>query len=189
MRRLISCLVLLAFLAAAPRATRDLPKEPAVETSSGSAVTALSDGLYTYKGVDTRHGPQCVEYAERFYQTHYEGTFPYHNSGPGAYDIWEGIAEQKDVGGWPAHRQHFIAYENGTTRPQPDDMLLYDRTRGEGWGHIAIIAEVHPNAVVILEQNSRWDTRKILPMIDNRILDNGVKGVIRLKSKDIRNPL
>jgi hypothetical protein len=185
MRRLIFCVALLAFLAAAPRATRDLPpQEPAVEVSSGTAWTALADGLYDYKGVDTRHGPQCVEYAERFYQTHYKGTFPYHNSGPGAYDIWEGVAEGKNVGGWAMHRQYFVAYENGTSRPQADDMLLYDRTRGGGWGHIAIIAEVHPDAVVILEQNSGHDTHKVLPLIGNRIVDRGLKGVIRLKDQD-----
>lgn len=158
------------------------PEEVVLEVADTGVITTLGDGLYSYKGVDTRHGPQCVELAERFYVTKYPGTFPQYNSGPGAFDIWEGVADGKDVGGWATHRKFFEAFENGTTRPQADDMLLYDRTRGDGWGHIAIIAEVHPNAVVILEQNSRHDTRKILPMVENRIIDRGVKGVIRLKN-------
>jgi hypothetical protein len=157
------------------------------QSDKNQVITAVADGLYLYKGVETQRGPQCVELAERFYVTNYKSTFPYHNSGPGAYDIWEGIADKKDVGGWNDYRQHFVAYENGTTRPKPDDMLLYDRTRGSGWGHIAIIAEVYDNAVVILEQNSGWDTRKVLPLIENRIIDRGVKGVVRLKTNDQQN--
>ena len=183
MRRLFA----IAFLAVAAACTYAFPKpapfpeEAVLEVTDTGTITALGDGLYSYKGVDTRHGPQCVELAERFYVTHYPGKFPQYNSGPGAFDIWEGIADGKDVGGWAEYRRFFDAYENGTTRPQADDMLLYDRTRGDGWGHIAIIAEVHENAVVILEQNSRHDTRKVLPLVENRILDHGVKGVIRLK--------
>jgi hypothetical protein len=189
MRRTLCSLALIAFLAIAPRATQDASTTPYEAASSipavaGGPIQPLKEGLYSFHGVDTRRGPQCVEYAERYYVTRYPGTFPYHNSGPGAYDIWEGVAESKDVGGWASHRQHFVAYENGTTRPKPEDMLLYDRTRGDGFGHIAIIAEVYPTAVVILEQNAGWDTKKILPMVDNRILDRGVKGVVRLKAND-----
>jgi len=155
----------------------------ALEVTDMGVIQPLHDGLYAYKGVDTRRGLQCVEYAERYYQTHYPGTFPFRNSGPGAYDIWDGVANQVNVGGWATHRRFFTAHENGTTRPQADDMLLYDRTRGQGFGHIAIIAEVHPNAVVILEQNSGHDTRKVLPMVENRILDRGVAGVIRINKE------
>lgn len=163
------------------------PLDTALEVTSNGAVTPLADGLYSYKGVDTRHGPQCVELVERFYTTVYPGTFPYHNSGPGAYDIWSGIAEGQNVGGWSRYRQSYNAYANGATRPQPDDMLLYDRTRGDGWGHIALIAEVHEHAIVILEQNSRHDTRRLLPLDGNKIIDRGVKGVIRLKSRDAQS--
>lgn len=153
-------------------------------SSESSVLKELGNGLYSYKGIDTRRGPQCVEYAERFYVEKYPGTFPFHNSGPGAYDIWEGVATGKDVGGWDKYRKYYAAYENGKTVPKPDDMLLFDRTRGEGWGHIAIIAEVRPKQVVILEQNSGWDTRKVLPLKDNMVIDRGVKGVIRLKTND-----
>lgn len=190
MRLLISSLVLLALLTAVPRATPDLlPESRAggvrdIPVTATGLVTPLGEGLYTYKNVETRRGPQCVDYAERFYVTHYPGTFPQYNSGPGAFDIWEGIADGKDVGGWATHRRHFAAHENGTALPKPDDMLLYDRTRGGGWGHIAIITEVYPDAVVILEQNSGYDTRRVLPLEGNRILDHGVKGVIRLKQND-----
>ncbi|HEU4965244.1 MAG TPA: CHAP domain-containing protein [Bacilli bacterium] len=156
----------------------------AIEESVGSDITQVADGLYLFNGVETRRGPQCVEYAERYYVTRYPGTFPLYNSGPGAFDIWEGIAESKSVGGWDTHRQFFNAYANGTVPPQPEDMLLYDRTVGSGWGHVAIIAEVHPGAVVILEQNRDWDTRRILPLVGNEIVDNGVKGVVRLKAND-----
>jgi hypothetical protein len=155
-----------------------------IETSAGSALTKVADGLYAFHGVETRRGPQCVEYAERYYVTRYPGTFPLHNSGPGAYDIWEGIADRKSVGGWDAHRHYFNAYENGTVAPQPEDMLLYDRSRGSGWGHVAIIAEVHPGAVVILEQNRGWDTRRVLPLVGHEIVDQGVKGVVRLKRNE-----
>jgi hypothetical protein len=191
MRRILMFVVVIALAAGGPfayqrwQAAQATVQPPAaLEVISNGAVQALEDGLYAYKGVDTQHGPQCVEYAERFYTTLYPKTFPYHNSGPGAYDIWEGVAENKDVGGWASHRQYFVAYENGTAAPKADDMLLYDRTRGGGWGHIAIIAEVHPDAVVILEQNSGHDTRKVLPLVEHRIVDRGVKGVIRLKQND-----
>jgi len=189
MRYVLSCLALLAFLIVTPRVTHDPLTDfdaatVLAQSDKSQIITTVADGLYAYKGVDTQRGPQCVEYAERFYTTNYQGTFPYHNSGPGAFDIWEGVADQKDVGGWSTHRQYFVAYENGTVRPKPDDMLLYDRTRGGGWGHIAIIAEVYPDAVVILEQNSGWDTRRVLPLVENRIVDRGVKGVVRLKKND-----
>ncbi|TCP53940.1 CHAP domain-containing protein [Tumebacillus sp. BK434] len=147
-------------------------------------VQPLADGMYAFHGVETKHGPQCVEYAERYYVTRYPGTFPFHNSGPGAFDIWEGIADGKDVGGWASLRRHFAAYENGTACPQPEDMLLYDRTRGSGYGHVAIIAEVNPASVVVLEQNYGHDTRRVLPLFGHRILDRGVRGVVRLKSND-----
>jgi hypothetical protein len=91
---------------------------------------------------------------------------------------------RKDVGGWNACRKFFVAFENGATVPKPDDMLLYDRTRGEGWGHIAIIAEVFPKSVVILQQNSGHETKKVLPLDGQRIVDKGVKGVIRLKTNN-----
>ena len=183
MRLLILSLALGAVLfALIPESRTDGVRD--IPVASSGLLTPLGEGLYTYKNVETRRGPQCVEYAERFYVTHYPGTFPQYNSGPGAFDIWEGIADGKDVGGWAAHRQHFVAHENGAALPKPDDMLLYDRTRGGGWGHIAIIAEVYPDAVVILEQNSGYDTRKVLPLEGNKIVVQGVTGVIRLNKND-----
>lgn len=167
-----------AVSAISPAAASDVSDAPS------TGLTATSDGLYTFNGVDTRHGPQCVEYAERYYVTRYPGTFPLHNSGPGAYDIWEGIANNKNIGGWPTHRHHFIAYPNGTTLPQPEDMLLYNRTRGHGYGHIAIITQVHPTSLLILEQNHHHNTLRLLPLVGGKILDDGVQGVIRLKQND-----
>ncbi|ASS74355.1 hypothetical protein CIG75_04730 [Tumebacillus algifaecis] len=189
MCRTLFSLALLILLALAPNTAHEAATTPEAvlaefPAGSGGPIQPLEAGLYAFHGVETQRGPQCVEYAERYYVNRYPGTFPYHNSGPGAFDIWEGVAAATDVGGWPTHREHFVAYENGSSRPQPEDMLLYDRTRGEGWGHIAIIAEVYPTAVVILEQNSGWDTKRVLPLVENRILDRGVKGVIRLKAND-----
>lgn len=190
MRRLVCTLAFLAALSIAPQPLHETAitndaEATALPALAGGPIQPLAEGLYALKGVDTRRGLQCVEYVERYYVTHYPDTFPFRNSGPGAYDIWEGIADGKAVGGWPDRRDRFVAYENGTAAPQPEDMLLYDRTRGEGYGHIALIAEVYPTAVVILEQNSGWDTKKVLPLVENRIFDRGVKGIIRLKSNDL----
>ena len=98
---------------------------------------------------------QCVEFAKRFLYDAKGHSMP------------DGYGDAKDFfddrildGGWNEERGMFQYRNGGRTRPQPDDVIVFDGT----WGHVAIITEVHDDRIEIIQQNREQKTRETHPL-------------------------
>ncbi len=113
---------------------------------------------------------QCVEFVRRFHAT---------NNGP---NVWNRNNSWPTIGSAYADNgaYHYLdlaaslglaAIPNGDTRrPQPDDILVFNRatTIGDTFGHVAIVTGVTDAGVTVVEQN--WSTTgyKFLPRDTSR---------------------
>jgi hypothetical protein len=121
---------------------------------------------------------QCVEYVRRFYR----------------------LAKQVNTSNWRGNAITYFTtfqtkgltrnYNNNNVAPAPDDILVFDRTTKNRFGHVAIITEVTLNAVRIIEQNNSYSGIRSLPLtitLDGRYLIGGgtpVLGWLRLPPRD-----
>lgn len=91
---------------------------------------------------------QCVEFVRRFYAT---------NDGPNKgneRDAWPRMEEARDFFDYPT-ALGMRRFANGATDqpPLPDDILVFDQKSERDVGHVAIVVEVSPTSIRILEQN------------------------------------
>ncbi len=87
---------------------------------------------------------QCVEYVVRFYAQalHY----PNMNGSGNAIRYWDGPNTD-------AARRLERYPNDGTVPPRPDDMIIFRGSAADSVGHIAIVREVGPNYIRIIQQN------------------------------------
>lgn len=91
---------------------------------------------------------QCVEFVKRFYYEHLNHKMP--NSYGHAKDFYN--HSLKD--GTPNRDRNLIQYSNGSrTKPKVNDLLIFDKTAFNPYGHVAIISKVTDNKVEIIQQN------------------------------------
>ena len=114
-----------------------------------NGVTAYSNGLD--HGTDgTPYGTygyqyQCVEYVNRFYVVALS-----HSGYTCGSDNMRGCGHARSYYA-NADQLNLDAFPNGsTTAPRPDDILVLD---GNTYGHVAIIRQVDPDGVRIIQQN------------------------------------
>ena len=91
---------------------------------------------------------QCVEFVKRYYYEHLDHRMP--DSYGHAKDFFvKGLADGKLV----KHR-NLIQYTNpSTSKPKVNDLLVYDATTFNKYGHVAIISKVTDNKIEIIQQN------------------------------------
>jgi surface antigen len=92
---------------------------------------------------------QCVEYARRWWVTHYDVTLL---NIPRACDIWnrtyvKRLSDSKNV----ALEMH--ASGTSTEPPRVGDLIIWKKTEEQPVGHVAVVCDVTENAVRIGEQN------------------------------------
>ncbi|WP_310991013.1 CHAP domain-containing protein [Aequorivita marina] len=91
---------------------------------------------------------QCVEFVKRYYYEHLDHKMP--DSYGHAKDFFvKGLADGKMV----KHR-NLIQYTNPSSlKPKVNDLLVYDKTIFNKYGHVAIISKVNTNQIEIIQQN------------------------------------
>ena len=91
---------------------------------------------------------QCVEFVKRYYYEHLDHKMP--DSYGHAKDFYvKGLADGKMV-----KTRNLIQYTNSSaSKPKVNDLLVYDGTIYNKYGHVAIVSEVSDNKIEIIQQN------------------------------------
>ncbi|MDP2713549.1 CHAP domain-containing protein [Rheinheimera sp.] len=124
---------------------------------------------------------QCVEFIKRYYYERFGHQMP--DSYGHARTFFDRTLPD---GGWNKQRA-LLQYRNGgVTMPAPDDIIVYAPSLFNPYGHVAIIAEVNPYAVVIAQQNAGpvYSSREAIPLVQQgsgyRVDNSRVLGWLRL---------
>ena len=91
---------------------------------------------------------QCVEFVKRYYYEHLNHKMP--DSYGHAKDFYEkGLGDGKR-----SKRRNLIQYANpSNSKPKVDDLLVFDGTTTNKYGHVAIISKVTDSKIEIIQQN------------------------------------
>lgn len=91
---------------------------------------------------------QCVEFVKRYY---YENK---NHRMPDSYGHAKDFFERQLADGTLSKRRNLVQYNNpSNSRPQVDDLIVFDGTTFNKYGHVAIISKVTNNSVEIIQQN------------------------------------
>lgn len=91
---------------------------------------------------------QCVEFVKRYYFQHL-----YHRM-PDSYGHAKDFFDKKLSDGKRNKRRNLIQYTNPSRyRPKPDDLLIFDGSTLNSYGHVAIISKVSDDEIEIIQQN------------------------------------
>jgi len=130
--------------------------------SVGQQVDSLN-GVYVYYngGVDNVSGRnttadgynlglkyQCVEFVKRYYYEHLNHKMP------DSYGHAKDFFDETLADGQENQKRNLLQYANPSqTKPKVDDLLIFDGTLFNKYGHVAIISNVLENEVEIIQQN------------------------------------
>jgi hypothetical protein len=117
-------------------------------------VSVYDNGLLFFRSYGRHYGAdgyyygqkwQCVEYVKRFFHQAKGHKMP---------DVWGHARDYFDPAlpdGALNPRRGLLQYRNGaTTRPQPDDLLVF---RDTSFGHVAVVREVTGHSLEVVQQN------------------------------------
>ena len=125
---------------------------------------------------------QCVEFVKRYYYQRFAHKMP--DSYGHARDFFD--RQQADGALNPA--RGLLQFANGgRSLPQPEDILVFGPSVLNPYGHVAIVTEVNPYAVMVIQQNAGpvLSSREAFPLqrLKNggvRINDEHIRGWLRL---------
>jgi len=91
---------------------------------------------------------QCVEFVKRYYYEHLNHKMP--DSYGHAKDFFD-----KNVSDGKINKQrNLIQYTNpGKTKPKESDLLVFDATSSNRFGHVAIVCSVTDSQIELIQQN------------------------------------
>lgn len=108
------------------------------------------------------HKWQCVEFVKRYYYLKLKHQMP---------DGWghaKSFYDPDVADGKLNKKRGLLQYKNGGNgQPRPDDLVVF--TQGT-YGHVAIVTEVGPDYVELIQQNVFLKTRKQLGLQDGKII-------------------
>lgn len=124
---------------------------------------------------------QCVEFVKRYYYQVYKHKMP--NTQGNARDFFDKKLADRAYN----KKRGLMQYRNVREYvPKAGDLLVYDSYPGNPFGHVAIIAEVGPEHVVIVQQNIGTLTREQLKLVKfmdyYTIADYDILGWLRLEN-------
>lgn len=91
---------------------------------------------------------QCVEFVKRYYFEHYNHRMP--DTYGNAKDFFNPILQDGEIN----PQRNLIQYSHPSkSKPQVGDLIIFDGTVFNKYGHVAIISKVTDNEVEIIQQN------------------------------------
>ncbi|MGX7668741.1 CHAP domain-containing protein [Flavobacterium pedocola] len=91
---------------------------------------------------------QCVEFVKRYYYEHLNHKMP------DSYGHAKNFFDPTVADGQQNKKRDLIQYTNpGHTKPEADDLLIFDGTLLNKYGHVAIISKVTDSEIEIIQQN------------------------------------
>jgi surface antigen len=100
---------------------------------------------------------QCVEFVKRYYYEYFNHKMP--NSYGDAKDFFD--SSLKD--GQKNKQRNLVQYRNPSKiKPNEGDILIFDGTVFNSYGHVAIISKVTSNEIEIIQQNNGSKSRETI---------------------------
>lgn len=91
---------------------------------------------------------QCVEFVKRYYYEHLKHKMP------DSYGDAKTFFDKSLKDGSKNSARALTQYTNSSrSKPKVDDLLIFDETTYNQYGHVAIISKVSPNKIEIIQQN------------------------------------
>ncbi|MGL5938198.1 MAG: CHAP domain-containing protein [Phocaeicola sp.] len=125
---------------------------------------------------------QCVEFVKRYYYEHFNHKMP------DSYGHAKDFFDPKIADGKKNKKRNLMQYTNGSkSKPQVNDLLIFDSTPSSKYGHVAIVSKVKKRKIEIIHQNTGiyGETRKSysLELQDGRwtIVSDRILGWLRKK--------
>lgn len=105
---------------------------------------------------------QCVEFVKRYYYEYLNHKMP--DSYGHAKDFFDAVLADGELN----KRRNLIQYTNpSNTKPEENDIIVFNKTLLNRFGHIAIISSISEDKIEIIQQNSGpfGETRKTFPLV------------------------
>ncbi len=91
---------------------------------------------------------QCVEFVKRYYYEYLNHKMP------DSYGHAKDFFEKRLPDGTISKRRNLSQFTNpSSSKPRVDDLLVFDGTKTNEYGHVAIISKVDEHSVEIIQQN------------------------------------
>jgi surface antigen len=117
---------------------------------------------------------QCVEFVKRYYYEYY------HHKMPDSYGNAKDFYDNSVKDGFISTKRGLVQYTNPSeSKPAIGDLVVFDGTIGNPYGHVAIILDVKARYIEIIQQNPG-------PFASSRVilgLDSNLTGFKILESK------
>lgn len=111
-------------------------------------VSNISGRNLTKDGYNLGMNYQCVEFVKRYYYEYL------HHKMPDSYGNAKDFFDNKLDDGQLNEKRNLSQYKNPSqSQPKPDDLLIFDGTIFNTYGHVAIITRVTKNEIEIIQQN------------------------------------
>ena len=124
---------------------------------------------------------QCVEFVKRYYYEYY------HHKMPDSYGNAKDFYDNSVKDGFISTKRGLVQYTNPSeSKPAIGDLVVFDGTIGNPYGHVAIISDVKARYIEIIQQNPGpfASSRVILGLDSNltgfKILESKLLGWLRL---------
>ena len=107
---------------------------------------------------------QCVEFVKRYYYEHLKHKMP--DSYGHARDFFDKTLKD----GQKSKKRNLIQYTNPSVKkPKVSDLLIFDGTTHNKYGHVAIVSNVKENIIEIIQQNPGPSSKsRAVFMLDNK---------------------
>lgn len=126
---------------------------------------------------------QCVEFVKRYY---YEF---YHHKMPDSYGNAKDFFDQSLKDGQLSEKRNLIQFTNPSkSKPVIGDLVIFDGTAGNPYGHVAIVSNVTSQSIEIIQQNPGpfASSRVIIELDSNsngfKIQETRLLGWLRMKN-------
>lgn len=91
---------------------------------------------------------QCVEFVKRYYYEHLNHKMP------DSYGHAKDFFDKTLADGQKSKRRNLIQYTNlSSKKPKVNDLVIFDGTKFNKYGHVAIISKVTASEIEIIQQN------------------------------------
>lgn len=125
---------------------------------------------------------QCVEFVKRYYYEYY------HHKMPDSYGNAKDFFDNSINDGSISIKRDLIQFTNPSkSKPAIGDLVIFDGTIGNPYGHVAIISQVTNNSIEIIQQNPGpfASSRVVLSLDSNsnsfKVNESKLLGWLRMK--------
>ncbi len=120
-----------------------------VKVYYNGGVSNLGERNLTKDGYNIGIKYQCVEFIKRYYYEHFNHKMP--DSYGNAIDLYDKECNDGSLN----VKRNLIQHKNPSVKkPKEGEIIIFDKTVFNSYGHVAIISKVEDDSIEIIQQNS-----------------------------------